>query len=115
MREQELIGVRPGQVNSILTSPWNDRQERLVVRQPVSFPDAGGHKLHRHLRAIDHNILLSQLKPSQMADPKEILLSPDLLHCAYEGHPAHPAMICDSVGCLNNVKHSFFQAIDLAQ
>jgi DNA polymerase-3 subunit alpha len=88
MREQELIGVRPGQVNSILTSPWSDRQERLVVRQPVSFQDEAGHALHRHLRAIDHNILLSRLQPSHMADQNEVLLSPDLLRCAYEDHPA---------------------------
>ena len=88
MREQELIGVRPGEVNSILTSPWSDMPERLVIRQPVSFPDAGGHALHRHLRAIDNNTLLSRLKSSQMADQSEVLLSPDLLRCAYEGHPA---------------------------
>jgi len=88
MREQELIGVSPGEVNRILTSSWNDRVEKLVVRQPVSFQDAVGHTLHRHLRAIDHNILLSQLKPSQMADQSEVLLSPDLLRCAYEDHPA---------------------------
>jgi len=88
MREQELIGVRPGEVNRILTSIWNDRPENLVVRQPVSFPDAGGHALHRHLRAIDHNTLMSRLKPSQMADQGEVILAPDLLRCAYEGHPA---------------------------
>ncbi|MEZ5071718.1 MAG: DNA polymerase III subunit alpha [Bacteroidales bacterium] len=87
MREQEFIGVRPGEVNRILSSPWNRHPDRLVVRHPVSFRTAGDHALHRHLRAIDHNILLSQLKPSQMADPGEVLLPPDLLRCAYEDLP----------------------------
>jgi DNA-directed DNA polymerase III PolC len=86
IREQELIGVRPGEVNRILTSRWSKEQEKLVVRHPVSILRARDHALHRHLRAIDHNILLSQLKPEHMADPAEVLLSPDLLHCAYEGH-----------------------------
>ncbi len=86
MRDQELIGVRPGEVNALFTSRWSTKPERLVVRHPVSFLDEGGHALHRHLRAIDHNILLSQLKPSQVADRSEVLLSPDLLRCAYEDH-----------------------------
>jgi DNA polymerase-3 subunit alpha len=57
-----------------------------VVRHPVSFLDEGGHALHRHLRAVDHNILLSQLKPSHVADKSELLIPPDLLRCGYEGH-----------------------------
>ena len=87
MREQELIGVRPGEVNRILTSPWDKEQSRLVVRHPVTFLQKEDHVLHRHLRAIDHNILLSQLKPEQVARESEVLLPPDLLRCAYEDHP----------------------------
>ncbi len=86
MRDQELIGIRPGEVNALLTSCWNKYPERLVVRHPVSFLREADHALHRHLRAIDHNILLSQLRPENMADKSEILLSPDLLGCAYEEH-----------------------------
>ncbi len=87
MREQELIGVRPGEVNKILTSQWSSDQSRLVVRHPVTFLHERDHALHRHLRAIDHNILLSQLKPSHLAAKSEVLLSPDLLHCAYDDYP----------------------------
>lgn len=76
MREQELIGVRPGEVNKILTSQWSSDWSRLVVRHPVTFLDERDHALHRHLRAIDHNILLSQLKPVHMAEKSELLLSP---------------------------------------
>lgn len=88
MREQELIGVRPGEVNQLLTSRWSKFQERLVVRHPVSFLKEGDFALHRHLRAIGHNILLSQLKASQMADKSEVLIAPDLLRCAFEDHPS---------------------------
>ncbi|MEN8155593.1 MAG: DNA polymerase III subunit alpha [Bacteroidota bacterium] len=88
MRERELIGVRPGEVNRILRSRWATDWSRLVVRHPVTFLDKRDHLLHRHLRAIDHNILLSQLKPQQQADPSEVLLSPDLLSCAYDDYPA---------------------------
>ncbi len=86
MRDYEVIGVRPGEVNRIVTSPWNRKRTRLVVRHPVTFLHREDHLLHRHLRAIDHNILLSQLKPGQMAQESEVLLPPDLLSCAYDEH-----------------------------
>jgi DNA-directed DNA polymerase III PolC len=86
MRDQELIGVRPGEVNKILTSRWRSDRSRLIVRHPVTFLHQKDHALHRHLRAIDHNILLSQLKPDQVARQSEVLLSPDLLRCAYEDY-----------------------------
>jgi DNA-directed DNA polymerase III PolC len=86
MRDQELIGVRPGEVNRIITSRWSSDQSRLVVRHPVTFLHERDHALHRHLRAIDHNILLSQLKPHHLADKSEVLISPDLLRCAYDGY-----------------------------
>jgi len=88
MRDQELIGVRPGEVNRILTSRWASDPSRLVVRHPVTFRHRKDHALHRHLRAIDHNILLSHLKPHQLAQESEVLLPPDLLRCAYEEYPA---------------------------
>ena len=87
MREQELIGVRPSEVNRILGSPWKQDRSRLVIRHPVTFLHRDDHALHRHLRAIDHNILLSQLKPEHMAPGSDLLLSPDLLRCAYDETP----------------------------
>ncbi len=87
LRDQELIGVRPGEVNRLLTSRWNLERSRLVIRHPVTFLHKHDHALHRHLRAIGHNILLSQLKPEQMAYESEVLLSPDLLRCAYDEVP----------------------------
>jgi DNA polymerase-3 subunit alpha len=87
LRDQELIGVRPGEVNKLLTSRWNKEASRLVIRHPVTFLHKHDHALHRHLRAIDHNTLLSLLKPGQMADESEVLLAPDLLRCAYDEVP----------------------------
>jgi len=87
LRDQELIGVRPSEVNKLLRSRWNMERSRLVIGHPVTFLHKHDHALHRHLRAIDHNILLSQLKPEHMACESEVLLSPDLLRCAYDEVP----------------------------
>ena len=87
LRDREVIGVRPGEVNSLLTSRWQKEPSRLVIRHPVTFLHKRDHALHRHLRAIDHNTLLSRLKPEQMARESDVLLSPDLLRCAYDEVP----------------------------
>ncbi len=41
--------------------------------QPVTFMNDEGYELHRHLRAIDNNILLSQLEPEMLAHASEVL------------------------------------------
>lgn len=45
------------------------------------------HLLHRQLRAIDNNILISQLKPEQLAATDEVFLSKSMLMQAYKEFP----------------------------
>jgi len=35
----------------------------MVIQQPITFADKKLWYLHKNLRAIDHNLLLSQLTP----------------------------------------------------
>lgn len=78
LREQEYIGVRPSEINRIRLAPAAEL-ERYVILAPVTFGGSGGataeYKLHTQLRAIDHNVLISQLEPGQVAAPDEVLLS----------------------------------------
>jgi DNA polymerase-3 subunit alpha len=72
--EHEFIGVRHIHLNKIrLTSAASMR--KYVLWQPVSFTSEDGYKLHTQLRTIDHNILISQLKPHQYADRLEVFPS----------------------------------------
>lgn len=87
LKANELIGVRPGEVNKIIGSKWKSDRSRLVIRHPVTFLNQQDYVLHQHLRAVDHNILLSQLRECHMADQGEILLPTDLLLCAYTDFP----------------------------
>ncbi len=87
LKEYELIGVRPGELNRLLSSPYRHRQDRLIVWQPVSFAGAMDFDIHRHLRAIDHNTLLSKLTPENMGTDKDVMIPADLLLCAYEDYP----------------------------
>ena len=87
LRENEFIGIRPGELNRLISSPYRHRQERLLIRQPVSFSGKEDFLLHTHLRAVDHNTLLSKLVPGNTGSEKDIMLPPDLLLCAYEDYP----------------------------
>jgi error-prone DNA polymerase len=87
LRDNELIGVKPSDLNRLLTSPWRDDHSRLVIFHPVVMLQQSEYALHRYLRAIDHNIVLGKLQPHMIAGKEATLLSPDLLQCAYEGFP----------------------------
>ncbi|GGK81086.1 DNA polymerase III subunit alpha [Rufibacter glacialis] len=61
LRENEYVGVRPQEVNQLLFSDLRRKGIRLLLYPRFTCKNLEGFALHRHLRAIDHNILLSQL------------------------------------------------------
>ena len=83
----EYIGVRPGELHRLQQSAWAKHPERLVALCPVTLGHPDDHALHRHLRAIDHNIVLSKLQPQQMAHPDEVMLPPEMITRRYASHP----------------------------
>ncbi|MEZ4917723.1 MAG: hypothetical protein R2792_01360 [Saprospiraceae bacterium] len=87
-RPYEFIGVRPGQVNALYTSFLRHQQERLLVWQPITFLDREGNRLHKLLRAIDHNTP-SRTKPSdmQLAHADEYIYTEKELVAFYEQYP----------------------------
>lgn len=87
LRENEFVGIRPSDTGRLLSSPFRHRQSKLVIRQPVSFAGSQGYELHRHLKAIGHNSLLSKLDPSLMAAPDEVFLPEDEVIRAFEYYP----------------------------
>lgn len=70
-RPNELIGIRPSEAGKLFFSTWRRRPEHLVVWQPVTFPDAEGYRLHKLLRAIDANTLVTKLDGVPVAGPDE--------------------------------------------
>jgi DNA polymerase-3 subunit alpha len=87
LADNEYIGIRPSDSGRLLSSPFRHRQSKLVVRQPVSFAGSRGYELHRHLRAIARNTLLSKLDPLLMARPDELFLEQDEILKAFEYYP----------------------------
>jgi DNA-directed DNA polymerase III PolC len=81
------MGIRADQLTRLVSSVWRYHRHKLVALHPVSFADAADFELHRHLRAIDKNALLSHLVPADMARPDEWLMSPDVLKQRFGRYP----------------------------
>ncbi|MES1160738.1 MAG: PHP domain-containing protein, partial [Bacteroidota bacterium] len=67
----EYIGVQPTEVNKLLRIPVASYPGKFVVRQPVTFQNKTYYNLHRLLRAVDKNTLLSKLPDEEQADEQE--------------------------------------------
>jgi DNA polymerase III, alpha subunit len=85
LNDNEFIGVRLSQVSRLLTSDLRKHQDKLVIAQPVTFLDEKSFEVHKNLRAIDKNVLISRLENHASAD--EILLPPEKLKAAYALFP----------------------------
>ena len=85
--ENELVGIRPEQVRKLVSSDFRYHPSKLLIWQPVSFEVPDDYTIHRHLRAIDNNILLSQLSPDHLASDKEVMKPVDELLSHFVHYP----------------------------
>jgi DNA-directed DNA polymerase III PolC len=85
LKENEFIGVGVDNISKIYS--LKQHKEKLVIFNPATFYGQNGYELHQHLRAIGHNILLSQLEPVNIAKQSETFYSKDQLLAAYKEYP----------------------------
>jgi DNA-directed DNA polymerase III PolC len=85
--ENEFLGVKPGDINRLVTSRYRYYEQQLVALLPVTFACSEEYELHRHLRAIDYNTLLSKLTPPDLASQKELFMPPDFISIMYSDYP----------------------------
>ena len=85
LKENEFVGIKPQEVNKLLREP-EDHFAKYVIWYPVTFSKEK-YQLHLQLRAIEHNVLISQLSKKQVAQPKEFFISRKELENIYEAYP----------------------------
>ncbi|PIQ27522.1 MAG: DNA polymerase III subunit alpha [Bacteroidetes bacterium CG18_big_fil_WC_8_21_14_2_50_41_14] len=108
LHDHEYIGVKPTQINQLIKVKTR-ALEKMVVLQPVTFTDKASWYLHKNLRAIDHNLLLSHLKPHMHAPSDEVFVSPEALEKSFE---AYPQLIKNTRQLLDNCSFGFdYQSI----
>ncbi|ADQ16343.1 DNA polymerase III, alpha subunit [Leadbetterella byssophila DSM 17132] len=61
LRNREYLGIRPDEIHSLIRPELRAYLDRMVVLAPVTFRDENEYQLHRILRAIDKNVVLSKL------------------------------------------------------
>ncbi len=71
--DNELIGIRPDEINRLISlSPSGKiKHASLILQCPVTFAKADDIFIHKSLRAVDNNILLSHLRSHQHAGEDE--------------------------------------------
>lgn len=85
--ENEFIGVRPEEVSSLLTSKHKNKIAKMVVLQPVTFSNKKEYNLHKVLRAIDTNIILSKLTEADYCKTSDFIKPLESLLPFYEQYP----------------------------
>lgn len=86
-RPHELLGIRPADAGKLVFSSWRHRPEQLVVWQPLTYPDAEGHRLHKLLRAMDANTLATKLDGVAVAGSDEFFRPEASILAPFQNHP----------------------------
>jgi DNA polymerase-3 subunit alpha len=85
--DNEHIGIKPNELNSLLTLTLSINRNLLVLLLPVTFPTTDDIFIHRSLRAVDNNILLSHLQQWQCAGEDELFKDADYIEKITKGYP----------------------------
>lgn len=87
LKENEYIGIRPEQLPKLYLQEWKNRQSKMVILQPVTFRTKKEFNLHKILRAIDTNVILSKLTDEDYCKTSEVMQPLDELLAKYNEYP----------------------------
>ena len=74
LQPDEYIGVQVTEANKLISIDLKKYGDKLIIRQPVTFQNKKYYNLHRLLRAIDRNIVLSKQSDEQKAGEHEYFM-----------------------------------------
>ncbi len=87
LQEKEYIGIRPEELPKLFASELKSKIAKMVVWQPVTFRTKKEFNLHKILRAIDSNIILSKLTEADYCKTTEVLKPVEDLLAQYADYP----------------------------
>ncbi|MES2429287.1 MAG: DNA polymerase III subunit alpha [Bacteroidota bacterium] len=104
----ERIGVCPWEVTKLFGLDLKKYVDKFVILQPVTVQDKLRHNLHRLLRCIAKNILLSKLPIECQALPEEVFVSPSKL---LEKFKQYPFIVTNTYKLMEscNIKFEFYK------
>ena len=87
LHRNEYIGILPEEINLLINPTLKKYIPRMVILQPVTFTTKREYKLHKILRAIDRNTLVTKLEENDICGQNEKLISIDELLKNYQHYP----------------------------
>lgn len=87
LRPNERVGIRPGDLTRLPFSPWVRRPSDLVALLPVTFRHKRDHNVHRLLRTVAKNTVVSMLPKEELAQADEIFRSEEEVRYIYRDFP----------------------------
>jgi DNA-directed DNA polymerase III PolC len=87
LKENERIGILPWESNKLFLLNGKQYQSKLVVRHPVTIKNASYYSLHKLLRAVAHNTIITKLPKDAIADERERFVSPSRIIEAFKQYP----------------------------
>ncbi len=87
LAEGEFVGVRPQEVTQLWRYRSKLKPGQVVIRQPVTYATKTDFSLHRLLRCIAHNCLLSKLAEYEVIHEEEYFIDPEQLETAFTDWP----------------------------
>ncbi|WP_121967057.1 DNA polymerase III subunit alpha [Myroides sp. N17-2] len=104
LKEWEYIGIKSGQLNQLYQEKWKAYIPKMLMLHTVNHLSAEEYELHRILRAIDKNTILSKLTTTDCAEYGEFFISEQQLA---EQFTAYPIIVENTSALINQCAYSF--------
>lgn len=87
LAENEYIGVTASDITKLPLSDYTKYPDKYIIHSPAAFTDEGSYELHRYLRAIDNNILLTRLTADMVASSDRMMRTHKQLTDLFQNFP----------------------------
>lgn len=87
LRADERVGIKPSDLTRFPFSPWAQRQHELVALLPVTFRHERDFTVHRLLRTVAKNTVVSMLPKEELAQADEVFRSEEEARHIYRDFP----------------------------
>jgi len=87
LREFERIGIRAHELTQLIQVKWKDLISKMVILQPVTIRNPKEFELHKILRAVDLNVLLTLLRQDDFCFENEIMMEEEKVIQKYGDFP----------------------------
>jgi len=87
LKENEFIGIKEEQLNLLIQPKFQPFLDKMVILHPVTFKTKREFNLHKILRAIDGNTLISKLEENDFCQPSEFFKPVNEILKKFKDHP----------------------------